>query len=131
MASPPLRADPVEITDAWIRATPPGVETAAAYVTISSSRADRLGDASSDSARDVQIHEVTNDDGIMRMRRVESVNLDANATVRLEPGGMHLMMFGIDKAFVPGDEVVITLVFDNAGEIEHVFTVRDARWNRG
>jgi len=123
----PLRADSVALTDAWVRATPPGANTAAAYLTITSDADDRLVGAYSESTNEIQIHAHVQDDGVMRMRRLDSLQIPARRAVVLAPGGKHLMMFGIAEPFAPGEELVITLLFERAGAVEQVFPVRDGR----
>jgi hypothetical protein len=122
------RADSLAFEDAWIRATPPGVETAAGYVTVeNNAEPDRLVDAHSDAARQVEIHTTVQQDGLLKMVRLEALAISSGRPTMLEPGGNHIMFIGIQKPFAPGDTVAVTLVFERAGAIELEFAVRDAR----
>lgn len=127
LGAAPLAAAPPLIADAWIRATPPGAPNAAAYLTIEADVPDRLVAARSEAAREVQIHAHEHADGMMRMRRLESLPVPAGVPVLLEPGGRHLMLREIGRPLAAGDEVVITLSFERAGDIEAVVVVRDTR----
>src|SRR4051812_21663734 len=65
----------VEFKDAWARATPGGAENGAAYLTLVSPAGDRLTGIASPAAAKAQLHEMTNDGGIMKMREVPAIDL--------------------------------------------------------
>ena len=65
----------VEIKNAWARATPGGAQTAAVYVTITSPADDRLTGVSTPVAKEAQLHSMSMDGGVMKMRQVDSVDL--------------------------------------------------------
>jgi copper(I)-binding protein len=108
----------VEITDAWARATPGGAETGAAYLTLRSPAGDRLTGITSPAAEKTQLHEMTDDGGIMRMRGVAAVDLPPGQPVTLKPGGLHIMMMGLKHPLQPGQSVPLTLTFEKAGTRE-------------
>ncbi len=123
-----INADQFTFSDPWVRATPPGTMTAAAYLSIGNTgEEDRLLYARSDGARRVEIHTSSEQDGMMRMSRLESLTFPANAVVQLASGGHHLMFIDIPQALNPGESVSVTLLFENAGAREVSFTVKDAR----
>jgi periplasmic copper chaperone A len=68
-----------------------------------------------DIARVVELHETQNQNGLFRMRPVESVEVPARGEVVFEPGGLHVMLIDIQDELEPGDTVAVTLVF-NTGE---------------
>lgn len=110
----------IELRDAWAAPTPGGVDVSAGYVTIVnvSNAADRLVAASSPRAARVEVHEMSADGGVMRMRRVEGgLAIAPGATVRLEPGGLHLMFYGVTTPFAEGETIPARLAFEQAGEI--------------
>jgi len=77
---------------------------------------DRLIGASSDAAQRIDPHRtVTRDDGTTGMELVPSLDLPASGQLVLEPGGLHLMLIGVDRLSV-GDEVTVTLTWETAGE---------------
>ena len=95
-------AAPPTVTDAWIRATPPGALTAAAYLTITSAGvADRLVAAATPAAGAVEIHTHVAEAGSQRMVRVAELTLPAGEAVRLTPDGQHLMLIDIKTPMVP------------------------------
>jgi hypothetical protein len=126
--SPGVAADTIAVSDLWIRATPPGARTAAAYLYISNSGdSDRLLDVRSERARSVEIHTTQEQSGMMRMSQLDSLAVPANSDLQLGPGGYHLMLVEISDTFVHGDSVLMTLMFEKAGAMDVNFTVRDAR----
>ena len=80
-----------------MRALIPGQDKTVAYMDVSNrtTSAITLVGASADSARTIEIHTTRMDDGVMRMRRLQEVVIPAGETVRFEPGGRHLMLFGV------------------------------------
>lgn len=105
----------VDIANVWLRESIPGSENGAAYFTITNQQAEtvRLVGAATTAARAAEVHEHVMRDGMMRMRRVPALEIAADATVELKPGSYHLMMFGLKKPLVVGDQVEFTLNFDN------------------
>jgi len=77
---------------------------------------DRLLSASSPSADSVEIHEMSMNDGVMRMRALsEGLAIPAGAVVELAPGGTHLMLIGVHEALAAGSTVQVELIFEKAG----------------
>ena len=121
-------AEAPTISAAWVRATPPGASTAAAYFTITNGgAADRLIGAESPAARELQLHTQVDENGMRQMRQLAAIPLPAGATVRLEAGGLHVMLVDIAAPLKPGDHVAMTLHFANAPDIELHVPVRDGR----
>lgn len=108
----------LEASDAWVRAAEAGANTAA-YFTLhnAGSVPDRLGRASAEGVRAVEIHEsIADERGVVRMRRVEAVDVGAGQTLSFEPGGFHVMLIGLERALEPGETIALTLHFDGSGE---------------
>lgn len=120
---------PVSVTDAWARPAMQmsGMSTAAVYLTLHNSGAedDRLVGASTDAAETVELHQSSMEGGVMRMEPVDGIDVPAGETVRLEPGGLHLMLIGLTRDLAAGDHLTITLQFERAGEIEVDVEVRE------
>jgi copper(I)-binding protein len=116
------------VSDAWIRATPPGARTAAAYLTITNTGgADRLLAATTPVARSVELHTHLVEAGKSRMARLAQIDLPAGATVRFEPGGLHLMLVDIAGPLRPGTTVAVSLQFESGSTLELGVPVVDAR----
>jgi len=88
--------------------------------------ADRLLEVSSDVAREVQLHTSEMNNNVMRMRRVEAIDVPAGATVALEPGGYHLMLLDLKRDLAAGETVKLTLRFERAGTVEVDAPVHEA-----
>lgn len=121
-------ADPLTIADAWLRATPPGARTAAAYLTIANDGPeDRLLGGSTPAARTVEVHTYVADGGLERMVHLPELEVPAGTEVRFTPGGPHLMLVDLAGPLVSGTSVAMTLRFARAGELVLDVPVIDAR----
>jgi copper(I)-binding protein len=116
-------AQGVEVKDAWARATPAGAQTAAAYVTIVSPTADRLTGVATPEAQKAELHSMTMEGGVMKMRPIDGLDLPAGTLVTLKPGGYHIMLTGLAKPLREGDTFPLTLSFANAGTQQVTVTV--------
>jgi len=108
------------ISQAWSRATPGGAKTGGGYLTIENkgSAPDRLIGASADVAGKVEVHEMATNNGVMTMRPLESgLTIDPGKTVKLAPGGSHLMMMDLKNPLKQGEKLPITLQFEKAGKV--------------
>ncbi|MEH2611860.1 copper chaperone PCu(A)C [Bradyrhizobium sp. AZCC 1693] len=125
LSSAPARAEDVKAGDlvigqAWSRATPSGAKTGGGYLTIENkgSAPDRLVGGSADVAGSVQVHEMSMDKGVMKMRPLDQgLTIEPGKTVKLAPGGYHLMMTDLKKPLKQGDRVPVTLEFEKAGKV--------------
>ena len=108
----------IEIKEAWARATPGGAQNGAAYVTLVSPTGDRLTGVSSPVAEKAELHQMTNDGGIMKMREVTAIELPPGTPVSLKPGGLHVMLMGLTHPLQPGQSVPMTLQFEKSGTRE-------------
>ena len=111
----PVRAA-VEVSEAWARSTMPGQKVAGVYMRLKADRPARLIGVRSRAAKTAEVHEMSHAGGVMRMRKVEALDLPANQAVKLEPGGYHVMLFDIAKPLKPGERVSLTLIFEQAGK---------------
>jgi periplasmic copper chaperone A len=114
----------IQIKDAWARATPGAAQAAAAYVTIMSATGDRLTGASTPAAQTAELHTMTMDGGVMKMRQVDGIDLPAGKTVTLKPGGYHIMLTGLAQPLTEGQSFPLTLTFDKAGTREVTVAVQ-------
>ena len=102
----------------WIKGVP-GARNGAMYVEIinNGDSADRLVGARAHIAKKVMLHTQRIEDGITRMRHIDGIDIPAGSTVRLAPGGDHIMLIGLKGMLMDGELVPVTLVFEKAGEI--------------
>lgn len=103
--------DVVAIKDAWVRATAPGQDVGAAYMTLLSTQNVNLVHAESDVTKSVEIHSMTMQNGVMKMRMLEKLPLTANKPYKLAPGGFHLMLFDLKQPLAEGQQVEFELTF--------------------
>ena len=106
----------VTVKDAWVRGTVPGQKATGVFMQLTSSSDSSLVAVSSPVAKVAEIHTMSMDNGVMRMRPIAALPLPANATVDLKPGGYHLMLLDV-AALKDGQTVPLTLtVADKAGK---------------
>ncbi len=117
VASPALAEESVRVFDAWARATILASRPGAAYLTIESAAEDRLLGVTTPVAGHVMIHAVEKDGDVSRMKHIETLELPAGQRVTLAPGGMHLMLMGLQGKLSEGTAFPMTLNFEKAGEI--------------
>jgi periplasmic copper chaperone A len=101
--------------------------TGAAYLTVRNGgdQDDRLVGVSSEVADKAKLHSSVMQDGVMKMRAVEGLDVPAHGEAVLEPGGLHIMLIGLKAPLEEGKSFALTLEFENAGEIEVTTTVED------
>jgi len=115
-SSGPSPAPDVRVGDVWARASLPGKPTSAAYFTLSNRGGpDELVGVTVSQAT-AEIHSTSMDGGIMRMRKLDSLPLPAASTVKLEPGGAHVMLMDLRQPLEPGGRIEITLRFEKSPE---------------
>ncbi|RZN30638.1 copper chaperone PCu(A)C [Bradyrhizobium sp. Leo121] len=115
-----IKAGDLVISQAWSRATPSGAKVAGGYLTIENkgSSPDRLVGASGDIAGKLEVHEMATENGVMKMRPLDKgLAIEPGKTVKLAPGGYHLMMFDLKQPLKQGDKVPVTLEFEKAGKV--------------
>jgi periplasmic copper chaperone A len=102
-------------------------QTGAAYLTVRNDgdEDDRLIGVATEVADRAELHASAMHDGIMRMRSVDAVEVPAHGEAVLGPGGLHVMLVGLKAPLEEGGSFGLTLVFENAGEVEVTATVED------
>lgn len=129
--------NPISVQNAWARTTTDsmsmeqnhnsmGGKTSAIYMVIynQTNQDDRLIGAKTSIAETVEIHETRMENDIMRMQKVDGVEIPANGKVELKPGGYHIMLINLKQDLKAGEKVPFTLVFDKNGEINLEAEVR-------
>lgn len=126
MKSPEYRIGQLKIEHPYARATVPGQKVAGGFMKIENKgAADQLIAASSPLAGEMQLHTMTMDGNVMKMREVKVIDVPANGSVELKPGGLHLMFMDIKSPLKVGEAVPVKLKFQKAGEVEIKVLVRE------
>lgn len=111
-------ADEVKVSEAWARATAPGQDSAMVQLVITSKRAGKLVAVSSKDAQTAELHSMVHENGMMKMRQVDAVELPAGKAVDLGQAGYHLMLIGLKSPLKEGNrtEAVLTVRFADGKE---------------
>jgi periplasmic copper chaperone A len=108
----------ISINHPWARATPGAVKNSAAFMVFDNKgTADKLISVSGDVAKDIQIHSMVTEAGVMKMREIKSLDIPANGKAELKPGGFHVMLIGLKDGLKEGEKFPLKLKFEKAGEI--------------
>jgi copper(I)-binding protein len=112
-------AGELTIDNAFARATIGAGKNGTAYMTIQNDGAapDRLLGATSEAAAKTMIHESRMVDGVMTMRHLDAITIAPGETVRLAPGGRHLMLMGLKAPLREGESLSVTLRFERSSDI--------------
>lgn len=105
---------PVEASGAWLRATAPGQSVTGGFMTLAAGVPLRLVGVSTPAAGMAEVHEMKMDGDIMRMRAIPALELPAHQSVELKPGGHHLMLMDLKQPLAAGQNVPLTLTFEDA-----------------
>ena len=119
----------IALADLWSRETAEGQNAGGAFMTIANTgtAADRLTGGSSPVAGRVEIHTMTMENDVMRMRQLEDgLEIPAGGEVTLKPGSFHVMLMDLKQPLKVGDTVPLTLIFKGAGTVETELEVRAA-----
>ena len=120
------KVGPLVIDRPWSRATPKSATVAGGYLKITNtgSTPDRLIGGSVEVARKLEVHEMSMDGGVMKMRELKNgLEIPGGATVELRPGSVHIMMTNLSRPLSKGEKVKGSLTFEKAGKVEVEFTV--------
>ena len=111
----------IHISEPWARATPKGASSGAGYLTITNNgtASDHVNCVSSDASGQCQIHTMTMDNGVMKMRPVEGgLEIKPGETITLKPSGSHIMLMHLKHPLEQGKMVAATLLFEKAGTVK-------------
>lgn len=114
------------VTDAWIRATAPGGQVAALYLELrnDSLQSETLVAVETPAARRASLHETHTHDGVSGMRPRERIVIEAGETLRMAPGGLHVMLEGLERELRAGERIPVTLRFASGKTVAVIATVR-------
>ena len=132
LTSPMTISAELSIKNPYVRETPPHVKNSAAFMVIhnQNDKEIKLVKASSEIADKVELHTHIHEDGLMKMREVESIAISANSKATLQPGGFHVMFLGLKQPVKSGDTVSFTLHFDNGETIKIDAPAKKVKMNK-
>lgn len=114
----------LKIENPQARATVPAQKMSGGFLKIENKGgADKLLSASSPASKSMELHTMSMDGNVMKMREVKAIDIPANGTVELKPGGLHLMFTDLKSQLKPGLSVPVKLKFEKAGEVEVKFKI--------
>ena len=120
-------AGDITVVDPFARASSAVAQAGAAFMTIrNGGAADRLVKAETPASERTELHTVTRDGDVMRMRMLEWIDVPAGGEATLRPGGLHVMLLGLRQPLKEGATVPLTLVFEKAGAITVEVPVKGA-----
>ncbi len=107
--------DDVSIIDPYVRAVAPGQTVSAAFLQLENKSAETrtIVNAVSPISKVVELHSHIHENGMMKMRRIDSIEIPAHGKTVLKPGGLHIMLIGLHKPLKLDQKVSITLEFKN------------------
>ncbi|HSZ95566.1 MAG TPA: copper chaperone PCu(A)C [Bradyrhizobium sp.] len=115
-----VKAGDLVISQAWTRATPNGAKIGTGYFTIENkgTTADKLVGVSGEVSDKIEVHEMSMNNGVMKMRPVDGgLTIEPGKTVKLAPSGYHLMIMDLKSPLKQGGKVPVTLEFEKAGKV--------------
>ncbi|MEZ5837006.1 MAG: copper chaperone PCu(A)C [Geminicoccaceae bacterium] len=127
---PVATAGDLAISAPWSRQTAKSARNGAAFMAITNngSEPDRLVSASSDVAGRVELHTHAMDNGVMKMRQIEAIDVPAGETVMLQPGSLHIMLIDLHQPLTEGENFEIEMTFEKAGNVETSVPVMSVRY---
>ena len=120
------KAGAIEIEQPWARATPKGATIGAGYMKITNTgtEPDRLLGGSASFAGRLEVHSMTMEQGVMKMREMkDGLEIKPGETIELKPGGYHMMFVGLKEPLKQGEDLTVTLKFAKAGTVEVKYPV--------
>jgi copper(I)-binding protein len=104
----------VVVNDAWVRATVSQQKATGAFMQLTAVRTARLVAVRTTLAASAEMHTMSIDHDVMRMRQVNDIDLPAGVPVVLKPGAFHIMLLGLEKPLAEGQHLPMTLIFEAA-----------------
>lgn len=122
-------ADDLIVERGYIRVNPPARATTAAYMTLDNAAetAIIITDVKASVAQKVQMHHTVMDHDVMHMDHMQTLEIPAKSSVELIPGGMHLMLLGVDEDMVAGKEAILTFTFQDGSQKKVTLPVQDIK----
>lgn len=111
-------SESVMVMDAYVRAVPPGQKNSAAYMKLHNGSGDHhaVVGAKTDAAKMAELHTHLEEGGMMKMRKIEKIDIHPNSETVLQPGGLHIMLMGLKDGLKDGDHAMITLIYEDGSK---------------
>jgi len=108
-------ADQIEVHQPYVRLAPPNAPAAGAFMVIrnTGSKDVKVVKADNPASRVTELHTHLNEAGVMKMRQVPAIEIKAGGEAKLQPGGLHIMLIDLKAPMQEGDNIAITLGFDD------------------
>jgi copper(I)-binding protein len=122
-----VTAGTLKISAPWARATPKGASVGGGYMTITNTGtvSDRLIGGASNISERFEVHEMSMDGGVMRMRDMaKGIEIKPGQSVEFKPGGYHVMFMGLKEQLMQGKHFKATLQFEKAGKVDVDFDIQ-------
>ena len=121
-----VAGQPINVLQIWARASVPGVAVGAAYFVVHNKNpeADVLLRIESPRSKIAEMHTSTMQGDLMKMEKLEALDVPGESSVVFKPGGHHVMLMELDEPLVEGSTFPMTLIFENAGPVEVTVAVQ-------
>lgn len=118
----------IQVNTAWSRELPPTAPVGAAFLSIEnhSDQPDRLINANSSIAEITELHAHIHEGDVMRMVKVDAIDVPAHGKLILEPGGYHVMLIDLKKPLVAGEQLPLTLQFEHGGQVDVTVDIKSS-----
>ncbi len=118
----------IDIGHPYARPTREGQMVGAGYLKLANKGpVDRLVSATSPAAGSVEIHSMSMEGDVMKMRQIDAIEIATGQTVELKPGGYHLMLMGLKAPLKVGEKFPLTLKFEKSGEVVVTVNVEEPK----
>ena len=117
----------IKIEGPYIRLLPPSAPNTGGFMTIKneSNKDIKLVSAKSKLSKALEMHTMTSEKGMMKMREVKDIEIKANSSTSLKPGGLHLMFMGLKRPLKKDEKIKVTLKFNDSSSLDIDFPVLD------
>ena len=115
---------PVDVSNAWARATVPAQTVGGVYLEIRSPIPAKLVRAASPVAGRTELHKMSMENGVMKMSPVDAIDLPAGQSVKLAPGGLHVMLLDLKRPLKAGESVPLALTVERADKSQSTIEIK-------
>lgn len=115
----------VTVENAWVRQMPPGMDVTAGFMVVKNDgKKTEIKKIKAGFAKVAELHTHVVEEGIMQMRKVDSMTVPAKGELKLRPHGKHIMFFGVKSSLKAGDKEKVEIILSNGEKIEAQFEIK-------